>query len=72
MDRYYDGILPLFRQKLTIIDPKLILITLQDVGRDNSFGTATEIRAGRSGTESRWGRDFSAPPDLPWGPPSLL
>jgi len=31
-----------------------------------------QIRAGLSRIESRWGRDFSAPPDRPWGPRSLL
>jgi len=30
------------------------------------------LRAGRSGIESRWGRDLSARPDRPWGPPRLL
>ena len=30
------------------------------------------LRAGRSGIESRWGTRFSARPDRPWGPPSLL
>ena len=25
-----------------------------------------------SGIESRWGRDFSARPDRPWGQPNLL
>ena len=41
-------------------------------GQGSSVGIATELRAGRSGIESRWGRDF--PPFLtgPWGPPSLL
>jgi len=32
----------------------------------------TELRAGRSGFESRSGTKFSARPDRPWGPPSLL
>jgi len=27
-------------------------------GLDSSVGIATELRAGRSGIESRWGRDF--------------
>jgi len=35
-------------------------------------GLATELRAGRSGIESRWGTRFSARPDRPWGSPSLL
>ena len=41
-------------------------------GPGSSVGIATELRAGRSGIESRWGRDFSARPGWPWGPPSLL
>ena len=32
----------------------------------------SELRAGRSGIESRWERDFSARPDRPLGPPGLL
>jgi len=38
----------------------------------SSVGIVTELRAGRSGIESRWGRDFPSRPDRPWGPPSLL
>ena len=30
------------------------------------------LRAGRSGIKSRWGARFSARPDRPWGPSSLL
>ena len=41
-------------------------------GPGSSVGIATELRAGGSGIESQWGRDFSARPDRPWGPPSLL
>jgi len=36
-------------------------------GPGSSVGIATELRAGRSGIEFRWGWDFP-----PWGPPSLL
>ena len=35
-------------------------------------GIATELRAARSRIESRGGARFSARPDRPWGPPSLL
>ena len=31
---------------------------MNDMGRGSSVGIATELRAGRSGIESRWGRDF--------------
>ena len=41
-------------------------------GPGSSVGIATDIWAGRSGIESRWGTRFSARPDRPWGPPSLL
>ena len=37
-------------------------ITLYNCGSGSSVGIATELRAGRSGIESRWGRDF--PPVL--------
>jgi len=33
-------------------------IILQHVGPGSSVGIATELRDGRSGIESRWGRDF--------------
>ena len=33
-------------------------ITLKMCGPGSSVGIATELRAGRSGIESRWGRDF--------------
>ena len=38
----------------------------------SSVGIVTELRSGWSGIESRWGTRFSARPDRPWGPPSLL
>jgi len=41
-------------------------------GPGSSVGIATELLVGRSGIESRWRQDFSARPDWPWGPPSLL
>ena len=41
-------------------------------GPGSSVGIATELRAGRSGIESRWGRNFPPRPDRPWSPPSLL
>jgi hypothetical protein len=40
-------------------------------GPSSSVGIATELRAGRSGIESRWGEIFRYP-DRPWGLPSLL
>ena len=39
-------------------------------GPGSSVGIATELRVGRSGIESRWGRDFSARPDRPWAHPA--
>ena len=41
-------------------------------GPGSSVGIATELRAGRSGDRIPVGARFSAPPDRPWGPPSLL
>ena len=38
-------------------------------GSGSSVGIATELRAGRSGIESRWGRDF---PPVQTGPGALL
>ena len=42
------------------------------VGRDISVGIATRYGQDIPGIESRWGRDFRARPDRPWGPLSLL
>ena len=41
-------------------------------GPGSSVGILTELRAGRSGIESRWGRDFPPIQTGPGGPPSLL
>ena len=41
-------------------------------GTGSSVGITTELRAGRSGDRSPVGARFSARPDRPWGPPSLL
>jgi len=51
------------------VPPNDIPALLGSCGSGSSVGIATELRARRSGIESRWGRDF---PDRPWGPPSLL
>jgi len=49
------------------------VLAMQKVcGSGSSVGIATELQVGGSGIESRWGRDFHARPDRPWGPPSLL
>jgi len=42
--------------------------TSSDSGPGSSVSIVTELRVGRSGIESRWGRDFSALPDLHLGP----
>jgi len=41
-------------------------------GPGNSVGIATVYGLDGPGIESRWGRDFFARRDRPWGPPSLL
>ena len=38
--------------------PLFCVITSLLIGPDSSVGIATELRAGRSGIESWWGRDF--------------
>jgi len=41
-------------------------------GPGSSVGVATELRVRRSGDRIPVRTRFSAPPDRPWGPPSLL
>jgi len=41
-------------------------------GLGSSVGTATDYRLHSPGIEPQWGARFSAHPDWPWGPPSLL
>jgi len=41
-------------------------------GPASSVGIATELLAGRSGDRIPVGARFSASPDRPWGPPSVL
>jgi hypothetical protein len=41
-------------------------------GLGSSVGIATDYRLDGPGVESQWGARFSARPDQPWGPPSLL
>ena len=41
-------------------------------GSGSSVGIATDYGLDGLGIESRWGARFSACPDWPWGPPSLL
>ena len=43
----------------------ILYLTLRHSGPGSSVGIATELRAGRSGIESRWGRDF---PPVQTGP----
>ena len=43
---------------LTDIYQVINIIKIYDGGPGSSVGIATELRAGRSGIESRWGRDF--------------
>jgi len=50
-----------------------LTLAIDGVGEPgSSVVTTTELRAGRSEIESRWGQDFSARPYRLWGPPSLL
>jgi len=51
---------------------ELYSIITSGVGRGGSVGIATELRAGQYGDRILVGARFSARPDRPWGPPSLL
>ena len=55
---------------------RVLLFAFEDVhvlyGPGSSFGIATDYGLDGPGIESRWGARFSARPDRPWGPPSLL
>ena len=42
------------------------------VNRDSAVGMAAHYRPHGTGIESRWGRDFRARLDRPWGPSCLL
>ena len=46
-----------------------MIFRLYIIVKGSSVGIATELWAGRSGIESRWGRDFLP---VQTGPPSLL
>jgi hypothetical protein len=48
------------------------LIQITYVSQDNAVDIATSYGLDGPGIESRWGRYFPRPPDLPWGPPTLL
>ena len=41
-----------------ITDLIITVVLFSSCGSGSSVGIATELRAGRSGIESRWGRDF--------------
>jgi hypothetical protein len=56
------------RQYKYIIQLRLLVIS----GPGSSVGIATDYGLDGPGIESRWGAKFSARPDRPWGPPSLL
>jgi len=49
---------------------RFIHFTKFSCGPGSSFGIATELRAGRSGIESRWGRDFPPVQDGPGAHPA--
>jgi hypothetical protein len=49
-----------------------ILLVHTPGGPGSLVGIATELRDGRSGDRIPVGGSFSARPDRPWGPPSLL
>ena len=51
---------------------KIYIDIVIERGPGSSIGIATELRAGRSGDRIPVGARFSARPDRPWGPPSLL
>ena len=52
---------PILPQLETVPDhKKFTAFTIKFLGPGSSVGIATELRAGRSGIESRWGRDFQS------------
>ena len=56
------------------LQPLINMMILTNIwcGPDSSVGIATEIRADRSGDRIPVGARYSACPDRPWGPPTLL
>ena len=49
-----------------------IILYTTSFGLGSSVSIATDYGLDGPGIESRWGARFSAHPDPPWGPPSLL
>ena len=49
-----------------------MLIPPTKCGPGSAVGIATDYGLDGPGIESQWGARFSARPDRPWGPPSLL
>jgi len=56
----------------SIIDLYIHKSTCEESGPGSSVGLSTKLRAGWSGIESPVGTKFSALPDRPWGPLTLL
>jgi len=62
------GSQPAGRRQCTTVIFRVVNLTL--CGTGSSVGIATELRAGRSGIEARWGRDFPPVQTGPGGHPA--
>ena len=58
--------------QINITTVSLYIVYITTCGPGGLVGIATELRAERSGDRIPVEKRFSASPDRPWGPPSLL
>ena len=63
----YQGLIDLFA-KIRVYSAQGFPLHYTSCGPGSSVGMATELRAGQSGIESRWGRDFPHLSRLALGP----
>jgi len=63
-DVWEERAAPIFKVERNFL-LQIVTVVIPKCGLGNSVGIATELRAGRSGIESRWGQDF---PSVQIGP----